>query len=183
MLNKTNVNNMNINYNKLKYTITFSLIAVFFGCNTPSEKHLELEAAQISLENNLKMYKNVWDEIFESRNLDLINEEYFDKDVSALATSGGDVVGLENFKAYYGNYITGFSDAKLDFVDLFGQGDKMVKHWRFTGTHDGECFGVPATGKEVDISGTTLIKMKDGKIAVEQDFMDFLSFYSQLGLM
>ena len=59
----------------------------------------------------------------------------------------------------------------------------MVKHWRFTGTHDGEFFGVPATGKEVDISGTTLIKMKDGKIAVEQDFMDFLSFYSQLGLM
>ena len=76
---------MNINYNKLKYTITFSLIAVFFGCNTPSEKHLELEAAQISLENNLKMYKNVWDEIFESRNLDLINEEYFDFDASVFS--------------------------------------------------------------------------------------------------
>ena len=30
-----------------------------------------------------------------------------------LATSAGDVVGLENFKAYYGNYITGFSDAEL----------------------------------------------------------------------
>ena len=44
-------------------------------------------------------------------------------------------------------------------------------------------FGVPATGKTVDISGTTLIKMKDGKIVAEQDFMDFLSFYKQLGLM
>ena len=53
MLNKTNVNNMNINYKKLKYAITFLLIVVFFGCNTSSEKHLELEAAQISLENNL----------------------------------------------------------------------------------------------------------------------------------
>ena len=39
------------------------------------------------------------------------------------------------------------------------------------------------TGKTVDISGTTLIKMKDGKIVAEQDFMDFLSFYKQLGLM
>ena len=129
------------------------------------------------------MYKMVWDGVFKDRNLDMINEEYFDKDVTALATSAGDIVGIENFKAYYGNYITGFSDGELIFVDLFGQGDKMVKHWRFKGTHDGEFFGVPATGKTVDVSGTTLIKMKDGKIVAEQDFMDFLSFYTQLGLM
>ena len=59
----------------------------------------------------------------------------------------------------------------------------LVKQWHFKGTHDGDFFGVPATGKAVDVSGTTLIKMKDGKIVAEQDFMDFLSFYTQLGLM
>ena len=37
--------------------------------------------------------------MFKNRNLDIINEEYFDKDVVAVATSAGDVVGLENFKA------------------------------------------------------------------------------------
>tara|TARA_Y100000768_G_scaffold340582_1_gene284543 strand:- start:1268 stop:1792 length:525 start_codon:yes stop_codon:yes gene_type:complete len=174
---------MNINFKKIKNTIIFSIVLLLFGCNTPSEKHLELEAAQASLDKNLEMYKKVWDEIFNNRNLDLINEESFDANVVALATSDGDIEGLENFKAYYSNYIIGFSDAELIFVDLFGQGDKMVKHWRFKGTHDGLFFGVPATGKKVDISGTTLIKMKDGKIAEEQDFMDFLSFYTQLGLM
>ena len=167
----------------LKATILFCLTFLIIGCNNPSEKHLELEAAQTSLEKNLEMYTMVWDAVFKDRNLDIINEEYFDKDVVAVATSAGDVVGIENFKGYYGNYITGFSDGELIFVDLFGQGDKMVKHWRFKGTHDGLFFGVPATGKKVDISGTTLIKMKDGKIAEEQDFMDFLSFYTQLGLM
>ena len=91
--------------------------------------------------------------------------------------------GLENFKNHYSNYITGFSDAEFVIIDAFGQGDKIVKHWRFKGTHDGEFFGVPATGKQVDISGVTLVKMKDGKIASEQDFMDFLAFYTQLGLM
>ena len=115
--------------------------------------------------------------------IDLINEDSFDKDVTALATSGGDIIGLENFKNYYNNYLTGFSDAEFTIVDIFGQGDKMVKHWNFKGTHDGDFFGVPATGKSVDISGTTLIKMKDGKIAAEQDYMDFLSFYTQLGLL
>jgi len=68
-------------------------------------------------------------------------------------------------------------------VDVFGQGDKMVKHWNFKGTHDGDFFGVPATGNKVNITGVTLVKMKNGKIAVEQDFMDFLNFYKQLGIM
>ena len=166
----------------LNFMLAF-LTLLFIGCNNPSEKHLELEAAQASLEKNLEMYTMVWDAVFKDKNLDMINEEYFDKDVVAVATTQGDVVGIENFKAYYSNYITGFSDGELIFVDLFGQGDKIVKHWRFKGTHDGDFMTVSATGKTVDISGTTLVKMKDGKIVAEQDFLDLLSFYTQLGIM
>ena len=33
------------------------------------------------------------------------------------------------------------------------------------------------------IDGVTLVKMKDEKIAQEQDFMDILSFYQQQGLI
>ena len=113
----------------------------------------------------------------------LINTDSFDENVTAVATSTGDIVGLENFKNYYNNYLTGFSDAEFIIVDAFGQGNKIVKHWNFKGTHDGDFFGVPATGKRVDVSGVTLVKMKAGKIASEQDFMDLLDFYTQLGLM
>ena len=156
---------------------------LLIGCNNTSEKQLELELTQSTLEKNIAMYETVWNKVINDRQIDLINEDSFDKDVTALATSGGDITGLENFKNYYNNYLTGFSDAEFKIVDIFGQGDKMVKHWNFKGTHDGDFFGVPATGKSVDISGTTLIKMKDGKIAAEQDYMDFLSFYTQLGLL
>ncbi len=156
---------------------------LLIGCNNPSEKQLELELAQSTLEKNITMYETVWNKVINDREIDLINEDSFDKDVTALATSGGDIIGLENFKNYYNNYLTGFSNAEFTIVDIFGQGDKMVKHWNFKGTHDGDFFGVPATGKSVDISGTTLIKMKDGKIASEQDYMDFLGFYTQLGLL
>ena len=172
------------NYFKLfKGCAMLCISLLVLGCNNPSQKHLELELAQRTLEKNITMYETVWNKVINDREIDLINEDSFDKDVTALATSGGDIVGLENFKNYYNNYLTGFSDAEFTIVDIFGQGDKMVKHWNFKGTHDGDFFGVPATGKSVDISGTTLIKMKDGKIAAEQDYMDFLSFYTQLGLL
>ena len=174
--------------NNLKLTLIncLVLIAIFSvsSCNTVSEKCLSLEASQLELESNLQMYESVWDKIINGRQIDLINLDSFDEGVTVVAASpDGDIVGLENFKSHYSNYITGFSDAEFTIIDAFGQGDKIVKHWRFKGTHDGEFFGVPASGKQVDISGVTLVKMKDGKIASEQDFMDFLAFYTQLGLM
>ena len=33
-------------------------------------------------------------------------------------------------------------------------------------------FGIPATNKKVDISWTTLVLMKDGKVLQEQDYFD-----------
>jgi steroid delta-isomerase-like uncharacterized protein len=68
-------------------------------------------------------------------------------------------------------------------VDVFGQGDKIVKHWNFKGTHNGDFFGIPATGKIVDIDGVTLVQLKDGKIAQERDFLDNLELMQQLGIM
>ena len=150
--------------------------------NEPSAEHLELERADKQLADNLKMYETVWDKVINDRQIDFINETYFDKNVTAVIEPEN-IVGIEGFKEYYNNYLTGFSDAEFTIIDAFGQGDKIVKHWNFKGTHDGEFFGIPASGKKVDISGTTLVKMKDGKIAQEQDFMDNLAFYQQLGLM
>ena len=68
-------------------------------------------------------------------------------------------------------------------VDAFGQGDKIVKHWNFKGKHTGVFFGIPATGKVVNVYGVTLVKMNDGKIVQEQDFMDNLEFMQQLEII
>ncbi|MBT4709118.1 MAG: ester cyclase [Flavobacteriaceae bacterium] len=169
--------------NKNLLTLILVMLFTITSCNTVSEKHLELEKAQTTLEENITMYESVWDKVINGRQIDLINEDYFDKDVVVLGTSEGDLTGLENFKTYYSNYVIGFSDAEFTIIDIFGQGDKIVKHWNFKGTHDGDFFGVLPTGKKVDVSGATLVKMKNGKIAAEQDYFDFLDFYTQLGLM
>ena len=174
---------MTLLQNTIKYA-SLLLVLTLASCNQkPSVTHLKLESNQAQLEANLLMYETVWDKVINGRQIALINADSFDQDVTAVGTSAGDVVGLENFKNYYNNYLTGFSDAEFTIINAFGQGDKIVKHWNFKGTHDGDFFGVPATGKRVDVSGVTLVKMKSGKIAAEQDFMDLLDFYTQLGLM
>jgi steroid delta-isomerase-like uncharacterized protein len=156
--------------NLIKCALIGTLVIGFISC----------ENAKV--EKNIKMYTETWNEIINNGNLDLINATNFTDDIT-LVSSPDNILGIEGFKAYYQNFITGFSDIKFTMVDVFGQGDKIVKHWNFKGTHSGDFFGIPATGKTVDVHGVTLVKMTDGKIAQERDFMDNMVFMQQLGIV
>ncbi len=139
-------------------------------------------AQDSSIEKDIEMYTTVWDNVLNKGQIDQINENNFTEDV-VIISNPENIVGLENFKAHYQNFLTGFSDIEFDIVDIFGQDDKIVKHWNFKGKHSGEFFGIPPTGKTVEVEGVTLVKMENGKIAREQDFMDSMTFMSQLGLV
>lgn len=163
--------------------IALILLVSLTNCNNkPSAELLQLQIENKQLTKNLKMYVPLWDDIVNKGEIDLINETNFDKNITLVA-SPENIVGIENFKNYYNNFLTGFSNISFTVVDAFGQGDKIVKHWVFKGTHTGDFFGIPATNKEVNVDGVTLVKMKDGKIAQEQDFMDNLEFMQQLGII
>lgn len=138
-------------------------------------------AQKSNIEKDIKMYTQVWDNVINKGQINQINSTHFDTNIT-LVSSPENIVGMEGFKAYYQNFLTGFSNIQFTIVDIFGQGDKLVKHWNFKGKHTGDFFGIPATGKTVDLNGVTLVKMKNGKIAQEQDFMDNMVFMQQLGL-
>ncbi|MGK0420736.1 MAG: steroid delta-isomerase-like uncharacterized protein [Polaribacter sp.] len=167
----------------MKRLYVFLIAISIYGCNqSPNPEFEILKQAKVNIDTNAGMYATVWDKIMNERNIDLINTDSFDSEVSVI-TATGPITGIEGFKAYYNNYLTGFSDAKMTIVELYGQGDLMTKHWRFQGTHDGDLFGIPATNNKVDIYGVTLIVMKDGKIFKEKDYFDNNVFMKQLGLM
>ena len=132
------------------------------------------------LEKDLKLYQMVWDD-FLGGDTTVINTDNFVENI-VIVTDEGDLIGIEACKDYYMNYLNGFSDIEWTILDAFGQGDKLVKHWNFKGTHTGEFFGMPATGNYLDLSGTTIVTMIDGKIAKEHDFFDMKSLLDQLSV-
>ena len=152
------------------------LALMFTACSNPERERAE------HVQANIKTYSYVWDEIMNKGKLDMFNDSYFTQDV-AMHASPTDVIGIDSARAYYANFLTGFSDIQFTIKDVFGQGDKLVKYWNFKGTHTGNFFGIKATGKSVNIDGTTLVRMSDGKIAEERDFFDNLDFMTQLGLI
>lgn len=135
-----------------------------------------------TVEDNIKKYTHIWDEIMNKGKLEMFNDSNFTKDV-VMHASPENIVGIDSAREFYANYLTGFSNIQFTINDAFGQGEKIVKYWTFRGTHTGEFFGIPPTGKTVDVEGVTLVRMTGGKIAEEKDFFDNLEFLQQLGLI
>ena len=170
------------NLSSMRNVLLFSIIfATLLSCNNSTSDTTQT-ATTDSVAANIKMYSNVWDEIINKGKLDEFNDSNFTKNV-VMHASPTDVVGIDSAKAYYANYLTGFSNITFTIKDVFGMGNKLVKHWNFKGTHTGLFFGIPATNKQVDIDGVTLVRMENGKIAEERDFFDNLEFMQQLGLI
>ncbi len=157
---------------------TITIVTFLFTACTSAEK----EEKKDPVEANIKAYSHVWDEIMNKGKLDMFNDSNFTKDV-VMHASPADIVGIDSSRAYYGNFLTGFSNITFTIKDIFGQGEKLVKHWNFKGTHTGVFFGIPPTGKAVSLDGVTLVRMDNGKIAEERDFFDNMDFMTQLGLV
>lgn len=160
------------------------IITIFFAiltsCGSPAKngKLTELQNAKEQLERNIAMYDETWN-IFFTGDTSIVNSERFQNDV-VVVTAQGDITGIDATRNYYYNFLTGFSDSDFTILEVVGQGNRLVKHWNFKGTHTGNFFGIPASGNKLNLSGTTMVTMKDGKIAKEQDFFDMMSMVNQL---
>ena len=57
--------------------------------------------------------------------------------------------------AFFPMQIAAFSDLAMMPDDVIDAGDKLVARVRFTGTHEGDFMGMPATGKRVNVRPST----------------------------
>ena len=168
-----------MNYCKTILPVVTMMILIS-SCGSPSadSKTKKILNDQEQLEKDIAMYQDTWLR-FLNGETSVVNEERFQEDV-VVVTSQGDLVGIEACKKHYMNFLTGFSNIEFTIPEVIGQGNRLVKHWNFKGTHTGDFFGMPASGNKLNLSGTTLVTIRDGKIAKEHDFFDMMSMVGQL---
>jgi predicted ester cyclase len=75
-------------------------------------------------------------------------------------------------------------------ADLIAEGDYVVGRWAGGGTHTGPAFGdflmgsLPAnTGRKMHFTGTTVLRLRNGKIIEEVGLDDGVAALQQLGLI
>ena len=99
--------------------------------------------------------------------------------------------GREDIKAFMTGFRAAFPD--LNFwgaADLIAEGDYVVGRWEGGGTHTGPAFGdflagtLPAaTGRRMHFTGTTVLRVENGRIKEEIGLDDGVTAFQQLGLM
>ncbi|MCB9456428.1 MAG: ester cyclase [Anaerolineaceae bacterium] len=76
-----------------------------------------------------------------------------------------------------------FPDIHYTIDDIFAEADRVCVRVTLHGTHEGDFFGIPPTGKHVMVGGTHILRIRDGKIAEHWGNNDDLSMMHQLGAM
>jgi len=99
--------------------------------------------------------------------------------------------GREDIKSFMTGFRKAFPD--LNFwgaADLIAEGDYVVGRWEGGGTHTGPAFSdfligsLPAaTGRKMRFTGTTVLRLQEGKIVEEIGLDDGVTGLQQLGLI
>ena len=157
---------------KILFLLAVSLL--LFACKSAADKSEKIA------QYNIKFYSKVWDIAINEGKPEVLDTAYAP---NVVLHTDPEIKGVADAKAYYANYVTGFSNREFIVKEIFAQGNKLTKYWQFKGTHTGDFMGIPATGKKVDVIGCTIATIENGKITEERDFFDNLDFLKQLGLI
>lgn len=66
---------------------------------------------------------------------------------------------------------------------MIAEGEKVVVRWTATGTHKGELFGIPVTGKRIKVVGVDIFRVEDGKLKELWLSWDQMGMMRQLGVV
>jgi steroid delta-isomerase-like uncharacterized protein len=106
---------------------------------------------------------------------------FFAQDFVDHTAQPGQAPGLEGLKQGMGRFFDAFPDCQSTLKLLVAEGDMVTKYGTLVGTHKGNFFGIPPTGKKVSINHLEIHRFRDGKIVEGWHLEDNLGVMQQIG--
>ena len=134
-------------------------------------------------ENNKGIVRRLVEEVWNKGNLSLVDElfapnyEHHDSSTPDLGR------GPEGEKKRAALYRTAFPDLRVTLEDIIAEGETVMTRWSCRGTHKGDLSGIAPTGKPFTISGMTVARVSNGKMAEGYVNWDALGLMRQLGVV
>lgn len=109
-------------------------------------------------------------------------DKHFAADFRVNRTPPGITPNISGTKRWKSKVMEAFPDYHTEIEDQFADGDRVVIRWRSKGTHRGEFQGVAPTGRQITVTGITISRFADGKIAESWVGFDTQDLIRQLGV-
>jgi predicted ester cyclase len=133
-------------------------------------------------EQNKQIVRRFVDE-YQTRASETAFEELLDPDVIDHSRPPGIAPGAEGVRQQFDGFRAAFPDFRATILDQVAEGDKVVTYKAFHGTHEGDLWGIPPTGREVEILVIDIVRIRDGRIAEHWNVVDQLGLMRQLGVL
>ncbi len=131
-------------------------------------------------EDNKALNRRFVEEVINQGNIEAI-DELIDPGVVDHSAPEGFPTGREGAKQFAAMMRSAFPDLHLTIEDMIAEGDKVVMRSTWSGTHQGEFMGIPATGRRVTVSAIDISRVADGRMVEHWEQFDALGLMQQLG--
>ncbi len=119
--------------------------------------------------------------------LDMIHlpavDNFFHDDCKFFLPGSHEAVDCDQFKSFVGMLYAAFPDLRHTIVEQIGEKDTVVTLLTVHGTHLGNFFGIPSTGKEIVFTDIAVTRFREGKIVQLKAQFDALSLLVELGAL
>lgn len=132
-------------------------------------------------EQNKKIAQHVIEEVLNRQNYAAADELLASDFIGH--TQPQDIQGAEGLKQFYIELHQAFPDFHCNVEDQIAEGDRVVTRWTARGTHKAEFMGIPATGKQGNVTGIYIDRLVNGKIVETWTEWDALGMMQQLGVI
>lgn len=133
-------------------------------------------------DENKALVNRFVEESINHRDLDALDETVAEDFVEHVPLPGQGP-GREGLKDAIGRFIQGFPDLQWTQEEQIAEGEKVATRFTWTGTHRGEFFGIPPTGRKVTVWGMVIDVVRGGMLAESRIIMDTLWLMQQLGVV
>lgn len=114
-------------------------------------------------EQNKATARRFYEDVFNRHNVNLIDELCAPNFVDHNAMPG-QAPGTKGIKDMFSVYLKAFPDLRVTVEEIVAEGDTVAARFSGEGTHKGELFGTPATGKRIKFQGIDFLRFKNGMV-------------------
>ena len=133
-------------------------------------------------EENKRISRRIVEEAFAQGKIDVIDECVADNFVNHDPSVPPELPpGREGLKQLVQFYRAAFPDTQVTVDDQIAEGDRVATRYTGRGTHQGDFGGIPATGKQVTVTGISIDRIEGGKIVESWNELNQLGMLQQLG--
>lgn len=132
-------------------------------------------------EQSKALARRSMDEVFAQGNLDAIAEIFAADYVEHDPASDGEIRGHEGVRRDLEPYVNAFSDTEVTYEDQLAEGDRVATRFTVRATHVEEFRGIPPTGERIEVTGTVIFRVTDGRLQEGWWNWDTLGLMQQLG--